>query len=71
MDSKIAQLWMSELFLDVVDDDSLLIIDSWTGYKQMLQIPDIAAKKFKIITLLMLICLLQWNIKKWHAQTLQ
>lgn len=51
MGSEIAKQWMSEVFLNVVDEDSLLLIDSWTGYKQMLQMPEIASKKLKIITL--------------------
>lgn len=51
MGSEIAKQWMSEVFLNVVDEDSLLLIDSWAGYNQMLQMPEIASKKLKIITL--------------------
>lgn len=32
MGSEIVKQWMCEVFLNIVDDDSLLIIDSWTGY---------------------------------------
>ena len=51
MGSEIAKQWMGEVFLNFIEDDSLLIIDSWTGYKQMLQMPEIEAKRLKIITL--------------------
>lgn len=51
MGSEIAKMWMAEVFLKVVDDDSVLVIDSWTGYKQMMQLPEITKKRLKIIQL--------------------
>lgn len=51
MGSEIAKRWMEEVFLDIVEEDSLLIIDAWTGYKQMLQMPQIKKKRLKIIQL--------------------
>lgn len=51
MGSEIAKQWMDEVFLNVVEDDSVLVIDSWTGYKQMMQMPRIEEKKLKIIQL--------------------
>lgn len=51
MGAEIAKRWMSEVFLEAVEDDSLLIIDAWTGYKQMLQLPEIKAKRLQIIQL--------------------
>lgn len=51
MGSEIAKHWMDEVFLNVVEDDSVLVIDSWTGYKQMMQMPRIEEKKLKIIQL--------------------
>lgn len=51
MGKEIAKLWMSNVFLKFVEDDSLLIIDSWTGYKEMMQLPEIGRKKLKIVQL--------------------
>lgn len=51
MGAEIAKQWMQDVFLDVVERNSVLIIDSWTGYKQMMQMPQIAQKKLKIIQL--------------------
>lgn len=51
MGAEIAKLWMEEVFLNFVEKDSVLIIDAWTGYKQMMQMPQIAMKKLKIIQL--------------------
>lgn len=49
--SEIAKLWMKDIFLELVDPDSVLVIDSWSGYEQMLQIPQIAGKRLNIVTL--------------------
>lgn len=51
MGSEIAKQWMEEVFLDAVEKNSILIIDAWTGYNQMLQMPQIVAKKLNIIRL--------------------
>lgn len=51
MGSEIAKLWMKNVFLRMVKNDSVLIIDSWTGYKQMMEMQQNAAKKLKIVTL--------------------
>lgn len=51
MGSAIAKQWMGEVFLNIVEKDSLLLIDAWTGYKQMLEMPEITAKNLKIIQL--------------------
>lgn len=51
MGSEIAKMWMDEVFLDMAEDESVLIIDSWSGYKQMMTMPQIAAKNLKIVTL--------------------
>lgn len=51
MSSEIAKMWMSEVFLNLVGDNSVLIIDSWKGYKQMMEMPQIAAKGLKIVKL--------------------
>lgn len=51
MGSEIAKLWMQDVFLKFAEEESVLIIDSWTGYKQMMQMPEIAAKKLKIVQL--------------------
>lgn len=51
MGAEIAKQWMCEVFLENIEEDSLLIIDAWKGYNQMMQIPEIVAKKLKIIQL--------------------
>lgn len=51
MGKDIAKRWMEEVFLNFVEKDSVLIIDAWTGYKEMMQMPQIAKKKLKIIQL--------------------
>lgn len=51
MGKEIAKMWMEEVFLKHVEKDSVLIIDSWTGYKEMMQMPQIPTKKLKIIQL--------------------
>lgn len=51
MGAEIAKMWMKDVFLEAVETDSVLIIDAWTGYKQMMKMPEIAAKKLKIIQL--------------------
>lgn len=52
MGSEIAKMWMTEVFLNIADDDSALIIDSWSGYQKMMQLPQIAEKRLKIFQLL-------------------
>lgn len=47
--SEIAKQWMGDVFLNVVENDSILIIDSWSGYNQMMKMPEILVKKLKII----------------------
>lgn len=51
MGSEIAKQWMNEVFLPIVEQDSVLIIDAWKGYAQMLQLPGIAEKNLKIVQL--------------------
>lgn len=51
MGAEIAKQWMKEVFLPIAEKNSVLIIDSWTGYKQMIQMPEIAAQKLKIVQL--------------------
>lgn len=51
MGSDIAKKWMDEVFLNFVEDGSVLIIDAWKGYQQMLQMPRIADKKLTIVQL--------------------
>lgn len=51
MGSEIAKLWMKEVFLEYVDEDSILVVDAWNGYNQMLRMPEIAEKKLKIVQL--------------------
>lgn len=51
MGSEIAIRWMREVFLEFVEEDSILIVDAWNGYKKMLEIPEIAQKKLKIMQL--------------------
>lgn len=48
MGKELAKLWMLEDFLPIVQQNSLLIIDSWTGYKEMTNLPEIAAKELRI-----------------------
>lgn len=51
MGKEIAKMWMKDVFLKMVKRDSVLIIDSWTGYKQMMDMSEISAKKLQIVTL--------------------
>lgn len=51
MASEIAKQWMEEVFLNIVEDDSVLIIDAWNGYNQMMDMQQIKNKKLKIIQL--------------------
>lgn len=51
MGKEIAQQWMKEIFLPMAEESSLLIVDSWTGYKEMIQMPDLATKKLEISVL--------------------
>lgn len=51
MGAEIAKRWMKENFLETVEKDSVLIIDAWTGYNQMLQMPEIEKKNLKIVRL--------------------
>lgn len=51
MGSEIAKQWMKEVFLQFVDEDSILVLDAWNGYNQMLELPEIAQKKLKIVKL--------------------
>lgn len=51
MGKDIAKDWMENVFLKHVAPNSLLILDSWNGYKEMMQMPEIQAKKLKIVTL--------------------
>lgn len=48
MGKEIAKQWMSDLFLPMVEEESVLVIDSWSGYKDMLKMEAIAAKKLII-----------------------
>lgn len=48
---EMAKQWMDEAILNIVDEESVLIIDSWAGYKQMMRMPRIAEKRVKIIQL--------------------
>lgn len=49
--SDIAMQWMKEVFFDVIENDSVVIIDSWSGYNQMMKMSEISDKKMKIIQL--------------------
>lgn len=49
--SEIAKQWMVDVFLNVVENDSILILDSWPGYNEMVEMPEISDKKLKIIQL--------------------
>lgn len=48
MGKEIAMHWMKNIFLPMVEPNSVLIIDSWKGYKEMTKMPEIAAKKLRI-----------------------
>lgn len=48
MGKDLAKEWMLQDFLPIVEPNSLLIIDSWPGYKEMIVLPQVTAKKLKI-----------------------
>lgn len=51
MGKEIAKQWMNEVFLPLVEKDSLLIIDAWKGYEEMKQLVEIQEKNLKIVVL--------------------
>lgn len=51
MDSAIACEWLLDCFLPNVQCGSLLIIDGWTGFKQMKELPAVKENNLAIITL--------------------
>lgn len=51
MGAEIAKMWMKDVFLNAVENNSVLIIDAWKGYNQMMQMPEIKEKKLKIVQL--------------------
>ena len=51
MTSAIACQWMEKDLLPIVERNSLLLIDSWDGYKQMLALESIKKKELKIVVL--------------------
>lgn len=48
MGKEIAKQWMREIFLPMVEPNSVLIIDSWKGYKEMTQMPELKTKNLRI-----------------------
>lgn len=46
-----AKQWMNEVFLKTVEENSMFIIDAWTGYDEMMKMPQIKDKKLQIIQL--------------------
>lgn len=51
MGKDIAKQWMKDVFLPMVQPNSILIIDSWSGYNEMKQMTEISAKDLQIETL--------------------
>lgn len=51
MGKEIAKQWMDEVFLGFVEEDSVLILDSWNGYKEMMEMRGITGKRLKIFKL--------------------
>lgn len=48
MGKAIAKQWMTEVFLPMVEQESVLILDSWTGYKEMMKMPEVEQKQLRI-----------------------
>lgn len=48
MTSELSIEWFHEQFMPVLEDNSLLLLDSWTGYKQMLALPAVRRKNLRV-----------------------
>lgn len=51
MGTEIAKKWMKDVFLPMVESNSILIIDSWNGFNEMKKMPELVAKNLQIETL--------------------
>lgn len=51
MTSDIAVKWMVDIFLPMIENDSVLIIDAWKGFTEMKKHPELQAKNLSIHTL--------------------
>lgn len=49
MDSKLANEWLKEVFVPNVADKSLLLLDSWPGFNQMMKLPIVNTHKLQIV----------------------
>lgn len=51
MTKEIAKNWMSTIFLPMVENGSVLILDSWKGFNEMKTMPELQNKNLHIFTL--------------------
>jgi hypothetical protein len=48
---EIMKKWMKEDFLPVADSNSILLLDSWSGFNEAKVLPDVQAKHISILTI--------------------
>lgn len=49
--TELMKIWMKEIFLPIAESNSVLLVDSWSGFNESKKLPEVKSKHISILTI--------------------